>query len=436
MTDPGATIDAALDGRDPQLEDFHAFLPTHQYLFTATRDLWPAASVNSRIAPIKDGKKDIRPSVWLDNHKPLHQLIWAPREPELIVDRLAYEGGWSSQLGKCAFNLYRPPALRPIPGDVQPWLDHLRTIYPDDDEHILRWLAQRLQQPAVKINHALALGGKQGIGKDTLLEPIKRAVGPWNFGEISPSHMLERFNGFARSVILRINEARDLGEMNRYAFYEHTKMYTAAPPDVLRINEKYRPECTALNCTGVIITTNHQSDGIYLPNDDRRHYVAWSPCEAEQFTPHYWNDLWAWFDAGGAAHVSHYLHKFDLSGFDPKAPPPKTAAFWVMVSANQSPEAGDMTDALEVLGFPHAVTLDRVIAVARSEFQEYLRDRGNRRVIPFRFEEAGYVPVRNPDAKDGLWKIGGRRIVVYAHQTLPLRDCMSSEHFGQLALAI
>jgi hypothetical protein len=42
-----------------------------------------------------------------------------------------------------------------------------------------------------------------------------------------------------------------------------------------------------------------------------------------------------------------------------------------MVSANQSPEAGDMTDALEVLGFPHAVTLDRVIAVARPEFREY-----------------------------------------------------------------
>jgi hypothetical protein len=39
------------------------------------------------------------------------------------------------------------------------------------------------------------------------------------------------------------------------------------------------------------------------------------------------------------------------------SPPPKTATFWVMVSANQSPEAGDMTDALEVLGFPHAVTL-------------------------------------------------------------------------------
>jgi hypothetical protein len=53
------------------------------------------------------------------------------------------------------------------------------------------------------------------------------------------------------------------------------------------------------------------------------------------------------------------------------SPPPKTATFWVMVSANQSPEAGDMTDALEVLGFPQCSDAHRVIAVARPEFREY-----------------------------------------------------------------
>jgi hypothetical protein len=42
--------------------------------------------------------------------------------------------------------------------------------------------------------------------------------------------MLGRFNSFAKSVILRINEARDLGEYDRYRFYDHMKAYTAAPP--------------------------------------------------------------------------------------------------------------------------------------------------------------------------------------------------------------
>ena len=32
----------------------------------------------------------------------------------------------------------------------------------------------------IKVNHALVLGGEPGIGKDTLIEPVKGAVGPWN----------------------------------------------------------------------------------------------------------------------------------------------------------------------------------------------------------------------------------------------------------------
>ena len=65
-------------------------------------------------------------------------------------------------------------------------------------KHILKWLAHRVQRPAEKINHALVLGGAQGIGKDTMLEPVKRAIGPWNFSEVSPQHMLGRFNGFLK----------------------------------------------------------------------------------------------------------------------------------------------------------------------------------------------------------------------------------------------
>jgi len=36
----------------------------------------------------------------------------------------------------------------------------------------------------------------------------------------------------------------------------------------------------------VIITTNHKTDGIYLPADDRRHMVAWSNLTKDDF--HTW----------------------------------------------------------------------------------------------------------------------------------------------------
>jgi hypothetical protein len=67
---------------------------------------------------------------------------------------------------------------------------------------------------------------------------------PVEFHEVSPQQMLGRFNSFLKSVILRVNEARDLGDVNRYQFYDHLKAYTAAPPDVLRCDETFaRTQC-------------------------------------------------------------------------------------------------------------------------------------------------------------------------------------------------
>src|SRR4029079_9214709 len=128
---------------------------------------------------------------------------------------------------------------------------HVHNVYGSDRDHIISWLAHGAQFPQEKINHALVLGGKQGIVKDTLLEPVKYAVGPWNFIEVTPQHLLGRFNGFVKSVILGINEARDLGDVNHFAFYDHMKGYTAAPPDVLRVDEKNLREHSVLNCCGV-----------------------------------------------------------------------------------------------------------------------------------------------------------------------------------------
>ena len=183
----------------------------------------------------------------------------------VIEGRLIADGGRIHRYGVSCFNLYRPPVITyGNAKDVAPWLDHINKVYGDDADHITKWCAHRVQRPEEKINHALFLGGEQGIGKDTLLEPVKYAVGPWNFIEAKPQQMLGRFNSYVKSVILRVSEARDLGEIDRYAFYEHMKTYTTAPPDVHRVDEKHLREHSVLNVMGVVITSNHKTDGIYL----------------------------------------------------------------------------------------------------------------------------------------------------------------------------
>lgn len=440
MPDGFANMDAVKEAAGISLADFHAYMPMHNYIYAPGRAHWPGASVNSRLPPVKltdangqpvldeKGKQVVvSPTAWLDKHKPVEQMTWAPGLPLVIEDRLILDGGWTRKIGATVFNLYRP--ADPLPGGdaskAGKWVEHVRFVYPDEADHIIMWLAHRVQHPEEKINHALLLGGDQGIGKDTLLEPVKHAIGAWNFREASPQQILGRFNGFLKAVILRVSEARDLGEYDRFSFYDHMKTYTAAPPDTLRVDEKNLREYDIPNVCGVIITTNHKNDGIYLSEDDRRHYVAWSTRQKEDpaFQGGYWPDMWRWYHTGGIAHVAAYLRQYDLNGFDPKAPPPKTAAFWSIVDSNRPAEESELADAIENLENSRAFTLIGLRnSTADTSLVEWLDDRKNRRVIPYRLEKCGYVPVRNDAAKDGLWKINGKRQAIYAKAALALRD--------------
>jgi len=439
-----------------QLGDFYAYLPGHKYIYVPTRELWPADSVNECFPAVEVGVDavgkpiKVKPSVYLARTRPVEQMTWLPsppHEPPVIRDLLINEGGWSQHPGATVFNLYLPPPLQKgNPNDVEPWLNHIRKIYPEDANHIIRWFAHRVQKPWEKINHALVLGGPPRIGKDTMIEPVKRAIGAWNFKEASPTQVMGQFNDFLKGVILRINETRDLGDSDRYTFYEHMKPIIAAPPDVLRMNEKHIPAHPVFNVVGVIETTNYKSDGMYLPANDGRHYVAWSEITRDDFPEKYFNDLWMWLDKDGAANIAAYLAQPDLlKRFDPKAPPPKTPAFWEIVSSYTVPEQAELQDILDKLDQintregpqfpppqfvdgqqippyegPRIVTLKRIIQKTWDSYKQptgigaWLQDRRNSRTIPHRMEACGYVPVRNDaDKRDGQWKINGTRQTVY-----------------------
>jgi hypothetical protein len=163
-----------------------------------------------------------------------------------------------------------------------------------------------------------------------------------------------------------------------------------------------------------------------VTNEDRRHFVAWSDCTPEDFAEGYWNTLWRWYDDGGDRHVATYLAELDISTFDPKAPPPKTEAFWAIVDANRAPEDAELADVLDRLDNPDVVLLSRIVSWANEDFACWLRDRRNRKAIPHRLEQCGYAPVRNRDAKDGLWLIGGARQVIYAKTSLSFRDQLAA----------
>lgn len=123
----------------------------------------------------------LAPSDWLDQYRAVQTMTWAPGNSSLIIGWLFTDGGWKANPISTVYNLYRPAEILPgNPAEAGPWLEHLEWLYPDHWP-ILAWFAYRLQHPEIKINHGLILIGPTGIGKDTLLEPVKQAVGAWNF---------------------------------------------------------------------------------------------------------------------------------------------------------------------------------------------------------------------------------------------------------------
>lgn len=399
-------------------KDFLYYSPENKYLYQKTGTLWPAKAVDLRL-PWTGG---VKPSVIIARDNPVEQMTWAPGEPRLIKDKLVVQGGWIKSPNATVFNHYKAPHIHPgHTEDAAAWVEHVHYVYPDEADHIIKWLAHRCQHPATKINHALVLGGEQGVGKDSLLHPVFFACGFWNCQSVSPAQVLGRFNSHLKSVILLISEARDLGDVNRPQFYEHLKAVIAAPPDVSLIDEKHTHPYYIPNLTGVIITTNHKAAGIYLSPEDRRHFVAWSPLEVEKIDPDYFDRLWEFYASGGLRDIASYLHELDLSDFDPKAPPPKTPAFWEIVAAGQNPEVGDLETVLTNLGKPDIVTLSDLVSVlAGAEPDFVMALKKNQRMVSRWMEDCGYKVVRNPgNKKQGYWWFGGKNHTVYGKSTIP-----------------
>jgi hypothetical protein len=184
-----ALIESAIEkfGHGVTVEDFVSYSPQHFYIYKPVREPWVAAGVNANCPAMPDFKpngdpkldkngnqKFIPANVWIDRNCSVQQMSWLPGAPMEIHDRLIKDGvGWIDRRGVTCFNLYLPPDI--VPGnaaDVGPWLKHVHRIYPDDADHVIKWCAQRVQTPQIKINHVLFLGGEQGVGKDTLLEPV------------------------------------------------------------------------------------------------------------------------------------------------------------------------------------------------------------------------------------------------------------------------
>lgn len=399
--------------------------PGNDFIYRPTVTFWVAAAVDAAVAPVNVDGRLVKPSDWLKEHQLATSLTCDPKLPDDYIKGYdCNHGEMVKAEGAAVFNTYRHPIIEL--GDARligPYLDHIRKVFPrsGDADQFLDYMAHRAQKPWEKPRFALLIAGGQGVGKDTAIEFACQTLGSWNVANIEPRTLDSGFNEYATKTLIRISEAANLHEMTRWAFNERVKVLIAGLPDVVEINPKYGQKYTIKMHCGVILTTNHLANGIYIPPDDRRFDVIETATLEEMGLDdeikrgEYFSDLWEWFAAGGSTHVAAFLHERDIAKFNAATGQRKTAAHTTVVASSLANDQW-LDDIIDELGEPIGVRADWIIqrAVAQGEKEPDIK-----RKLANSIARIGYSMFRNPTYQDGRWKINGKKVTVYVKTGTP-----------------
>lgn len=197
----------------------------------------------------------------------------------------------------------------------EPFFNHLRRIFandPRDMDVFLDYMAFKMQYPSVKVRWAIVLAGEQGVGKDVSIDACWKAYGEDKVRNVAPANIMSDFNDYlANTLLLRISEAADLGEVNRWTFNERVKVIIAGHPDLMQVNPKYGFKYWLHMCHGTIITTNHLDDGFFISERDRRYYVikcaTWQELGMNVSEGNaYFDELFNWFNTPNEMNYNGY----------------------------------------------------------------------------------------------------------------------------------
>lgn len=325
---------------------------------------------------------------------------WLPGKGKIVHDLLATDAGFFKEPGARIFNTFRPG---PVPNiqrahEAGPWINHIKKLWPNETEHnfFFDYFAHMIQRPQEKCNAAIVLSGKQGIGKDIALLPIREAIGEWNTKNIGPDDLLAPYSPWAQTLLLIVDEVRPT-EKDHHAstMYDRSKTLIATPPYTLPVNQKYVAVRYVANVLRMVLTTNDRL-AMYIPPDDRRMMMLhsnlpgmWHVGEGKKT---YFSDLAAWmYNEGGNQAVAGWLAARDLSKFDAKGEVPKTEA-WAEVAQSWTSQDDEVSAALEHLGYPDIVLGSEMLEASFDNADKLLGMMRGKSFL-FRMEKEGYSAV-------------------------------------------
>ena len=334
---------------------------------------------NKPLSPVSLNRKfnqlfsqDTRPTFEFDNY-----------EGKLIVEAKLYRPDLYDQNnriiseGPCTYlNKYRPGNLKPIKptmGDLKPYLELMGYLFPVEKErkHVEDYLAFIVQNPGVKIRHAILVYSKDyQIGKGSLFEVMTDILGEENAEPGSVKSILDKGVSFTEKLFVLIDECRNAGDYN-----ENKKLLNDLKIIITeqRIQKRllYSDYGTTKQFTNFIIFTNNE-DALSIDDKDARYFVTENlePRKEQSF----YKNFHIWRKDKGSSYVMDYLLNRDLSKFDHTKPAPDTAAKSKMSKSSSHTLQQDMEDKFNEGKQPFAFT-DSIKGT--SEIKEWYKKYGS-----------------------------------------------------------
>jgi hypothetical protein len=244
---------------------------------------------------------------------------------------------------------------------VKPWLDHLLFVLGTKEERarFLRWCAFVCQHPELKPNWHYLIMSLAGLGKDTMVAPIKLAVGAGNWKEELIYSLANNFNEVVEHKFLIIGETAQpkAGMVSAQDFGTRLKPLLAQPPEFITINKKFQQPYEIPNRLAVILFSNDRNP-LYLERGSRRVHVV-NRLGAKPDTLEYYWPLQDWLHKGGAELAASFLLAYQMSEAE-------TREF----IGGRAPESDDKVELEHQNTQPHLAALEDLIADARKGLTE------------------------------------------------------------------
>ncbi len=251
----------------------------------------------------KEQWKSLYAACWPDGE--ILNAVWKGRLPIRKFESLVYEpcqGEFLDGEGGGRYNIWRQSGVEPKAGDVQPFIEHMAYLFPDETErgHVLDYMALLVQRPAEKINFALLVRGRQGTGKSWLGLLMERIIGSPNVVRPNNSEVTSNWTAWTEGAQLAIIE--ELMALGRLEVSNRLKPIIT--DTTLRIEDKGCKLYSIPNRLNLLAFTNHD-DALPIERHDRRWLVVFSSAVPNE--PSYYERIFSFLDGDGPSAVKQWL---------------------------------------------------------------------------------------------------------------------------------